>query len=43
LGREASLGENGEGCPRLSFAASPEKLDQGNSRIKKGIEDLEQG
>jgi aspartate/methionine/tyrosine aminotransferase len=34
--------KNGEGYLRLSFAASPEKLEEGISRIKKGIEDLKQ-
>ncbi len=36
------LGKNGEGYLRLSFAAGPEKLEGGISRIKKGIEDLKQ-
>ncbi len=36
------LEKNGEGYLRLSFAASPEKLEEGISRIKKGIEDLKQ-
>jgi len=36
------FGKKGEGYLRLSFAASPEKLDEGVSRIKKGIEDLKQ-
>jgi aspartate/methionine/tyrosine aminotransferase len=36
------LGKNGEGYLRLYFAAIPEKLEEGISRIKKGIEDLKQ-
>jgi len=34
--------KNGEGYLRLSSAASPEELGEGISRIRKGIEDLEQ-
>jgi len=36
------FGQNGEGYLRLSFAASPERLEEGISRIKKGIEDLQE-
>jgi aspartate/methionine/tyrosine aminotransferase len=34
------FGQNGEGYLRLSFAASPETLEEGIFRIKKGIENL---
>ena len=37
------FGKKGEGYLCLSFAASPEKLEEGISHIQKGIEDLEQG
>jgi aspartate/methionine/tyrosine aminotransferase len=40
---EGIFGKKGEGYLRLSFAASPEKLEEGISHIQKGIEDLEQG
>lgn len=34
------FGENGEGYLRLSFAAGPEQLKEGISRMKKAIEIL---
>ncbi len=36
------FGRNGEGYLRLSFAASPDKLEEGIFRIRKGIEHLKQ-
>ncbi len=36
------FGQNGEGYLRLSFAASPETLEEGIIRIKKGVENLKQ-
>ena len=36
------FGKKGEGYLRLSFAASPEKLEEGISCVKKGIADLKQ-
>ncbi|MGA2958351.1 MAG: pyridoxal phosphate-dependent aminotransferase [Thermodesulfobacteriota bacterium] len=36
------FGQNGEGYLRLSFAASPETLEEGIFRIKKGIENLKE-
>jgi len=36
------FGQNGEGYLRLSFAASPETLEEGIFRIKKGVEKLKE-